>query len=71
MKHWTFVVEGQGSFPMDMLRYDRCTPYQSEDVHWMEGKAHRSAMMVSHVGPPTPERWQSFGWSVDMVKLHR
>jgi hypothetical protein len=70
-KFWTFVVEGQGAFPTDMLRYDRCTPYQQEDVHWMTGTAPRSAMMVSHVGEPTPARWASFGWTVDMIKVHK
>jgi hypothetical protein len=70
-KYWTFVVEGRGSFPIDMLRYDRCTPYEQEDVHWMEGTVQRSCKLVSHVAPPTKERWNSFGWSVDMVKEYR
>jgi hypothetical protein len=68
MKHWTFVVEGSGHFPMDMLRYDRCCPFDWKDVHWMEGTNKRSVMMISHVGPPTDARWNSFGWTVDMVK---
>jgi hypothetical protein len=67
--YWTFVVEGDGAFPTDMLRYDRCTPYQQEDVHWMEGTDHRSAMMMSY-REPTKERWLSFGWSVDLIKRH-
>jgi hypothetical protein len=66
---YTFVVEGAGQFPVDMLRYDRCSPYASEDVHWCfaSGTNRRSAMMVAHQ-PPTVARWASFGWTVDMVK---
>lgn len=70
-KYWTFVVEGEGAFPLDMLWYDRCRPYQQGDTHWMLGNGRRSAMMVSSTKPPTPERWASFGWTVDMVKEHR
>ena len=72
-KYWTFVVEGQGEFPVDMLRYDRCCPYQQEDVSWcfLSGKNKRSAMMISHAKPPQVERWNSFGWSVDMVKENK
>ena len=71
-KYWTFVVEGSGAFPMDMLRYDHCCPYQQEDVHWISGgPGNRSVKLVSYVGTPTPERWRSFGWSVDMVQEHR
>src|SRR4051812_9610916 len=66
-KVYTFVVEGRGAFPTDMLRYDRCTPYAQEDVHWMEGTANRSVKMVSD-REPTPARWLSFGWSVDLIK---
>jgi hypothetical protein len=68
VKLYKFVVEGSGAFPVDMLRYDRCTPCDAEDVDWcfaVEGK--RSAMMVS-TQHPTVERWNSFGWSVDMIR---
>jgi len=27
-----FTVEGHGYFPMDMLRYDSCCPFRSDDV---------------------------------------
>jgi hypothetical protein len=67
-KMFKFVVEGTGHFPVDMLRYDRCTPCDSEDVNWcftVEGK--RSAMMISSQHP-TVARWNSFGWSVDMIR---
>lgn len=67
-KYWTFVVEGRGHFPTDMLRRDRCCPYQQEDVGWMDGTHMRSVKLISHVGPPNVERWGSFDWSVDLIK---
>jgi hypothetical protein len=70
-KYWTFTVEGQGAFPNDMLRYDRCCPCEQEDVHWMEGTDRRSAKMISYARPPEPARWNSFGWTVDLLKEHR
>jgi len=70
-KYWTFTVEGRGAFPTDMLRYDRCCPYAQEDVSWMEGLEPRSVKLISHVGPPEQARWNSFGWSVDLLKEHR
>ena len=73
VRYWTFVVEGSGAFPVDMLRYDRCCPYEQEDVSWcfLSGNANRSAKMVSWVGPPEAARWNSFGWTVDMVREYR
>jgi hypothetical protein len=65
---FTFVVEGTGSFPVDMLRYDRCCPYEQEDTDWaFAQEGTRSAKMICYNGKPTPARWNSFGWSVDMV----
>jgi hypothetical protein len=32
----TFTVEGCFNFPLDMLRYDRCTPYEQIDVDRVE-----------------------------------
>jgi hypothetical protein len=70
-KYWTFTVEGRGHFPIDMLRYDRCCPYEQEDVQWMSGTNQRSAKMISHMGPPTVDRWKSFSWDVDLLKEHK
>ena len=65
-----FKVQGRGSFPLDMLRYDACWPVDGD-----------SAVSLGHIGPgldevrdvclrscrkgvPTAGRWISFGWSV-------
>lgn len=73
MKVWTykFTVEGAGSFPTDMLRYDECFPDRSEDAicigdRFPEGtyrvtlrkKSEEKRVVV------TDRRWESFGWRV-------
>lgn len=60
-----FVVEGGGDFPMDMLRYDRCCPYQEADSATIGGEGRRQvAVMVPGGGSLTEARWESFGWKV-------
>jgi hypothetical protein len=75
-KTYEFDVSGQGRFPIDMLRYDRCSPASEADSSIVERtfdlRAARVAgqaqgnQMVRLVGPhpPTEGRWQSFGWRV-------
>jgi hypothetical protein len=67
-----FTVEGSGEFPDDMLRYDRCYPAEQEDIFWMNGKGKRSVRMSMIAkyknAKPTIARWNSFGWSVDLIK---
>jgi hypothetical protein len=60
---YEFVVEGVGSFPLDMLRYDSCWPADQETMSYLEARGKRRLMMRSH-SSPTPERWASFGWRV-------
>lgn len=64
----TFVVEGTGMFPYDMLRYDSCTPRYQRDVSIMLESGQRKVELVRvHEGkkpPITDERWASFGWRV-------
>lgn len=69
-----FTVEGSGSFPIDMLRYDACWPATQADVSTVES----SFLSVRLRGPgprkvtvetngarrPTRDRWASFGWAV-------
>jgi hypothetical protein len=57
-----FTVQGEGTFPLDMLRYD---------VAWavtgIEGHAQRTVICGTLAGNgtvPTAERWASFGWIV-------
>jgi hypothetical protein len=67
-----FQVEGGGSFPLDMLRYDSCWPKTQQDVAIMDAFPGTSgkrtvtlvsaSLRVSYV--PTADRWASFSWSV-------
>lgn len=65
-----FTVEGDGEFPIDMMRYDRCTPATQEDVGKMSMVGvKRCVVMVAFVESklttiPTIRRWESFGWKV-------
>lgn len=75
-----FWVAGRGAFPVDMLRYDRCTPRTQDDSNEITRSFQRSNYRESLVlntvaltGPkePTGERWASFGWSVTGVEKVR
>lgn len=70
-----FVVEGSGSFPVDMLRYDACTPAHSDDAismvkHFRDydyNEVRRVKLMMRSSfakTQPTAARWESFGWRV-------
>lgn len=69
----TFTVEGTGSFPTDMLRYDQCWP--TNESH--DSKAIANSFSEHNIGAPwkiglttvglaapTVDRWASFGWKV-------
>jgi hypothetical protein len=72
-----FVVEGGGAFPMDMLRYDGCHPYTSDDVAAIcvqpgdEGYGIRKVKLSRYVfkkaDQPTFGRWLSYKWKVVQV----
>lgn len=60
-----FVVEGEGPFPREMLRLDRCNPKPGEMLD--ETTEQRRVEMVTTESPesvPTEARWASFGWRV-------
>jgi hypothetical protein len=65
-----FTVTGQGAFPLDMLRYDRCWPYDGQDVQNIDPRVTgfrgvRLAMPArTRADEPTVDRWKSFGWQV-------
>lgn len=68
-----FEVKGRGYFPLDMLRYDACWPHRQEDVTEMcEDSAHRvpgeRAIQMASRQEPTIRRWESFGWTVNIVR---
>ena len=68
----SFVVNGRGAFPVDMLRYDHCYPETSADVDraFCE-KGERIVRLVTRCSGkheagllPTEGRWRSFTWPV-------
>jgi hypothetical protein len=79
MKTYRFEYDVVGvlPFPVDMLRYDRCTPCTEQDSHKIETTIrHDSADLEKPVTVrvcaqgkqkhwlPTTGRWSSFGWQV-------
>ena len=66
---WEFTVEGSGSFPFDMLRYDQCWPKsESPDSATLELMTRRArgpfSLTLVGLSAPTQGRWESFGWRV-------
>ena len=72
----TIVVEGNLTFPLDMLRYDRVSPSTSQDIEKVfpdhelpvtERFATRRVVLIAFntkLWSPTADRWRSFGWRV-------
>lgn len=62
-----FTVAGVGAFPIDMLRYDGCTPEREQDSYSIANSfREHAAHTVKLRGPrePTNDRWESFRWRV-------
>lgn len=65
---WTYIVEGSGSFPVDMLRYDWSAPFSELDsagIAQSDGK--RRVKLVRFCRGEfsiTQARWASFGWTL-------
>jgi hypothetical protein len=62
---YTYTVEGEGFFPLDMLRYDCCWPSRGVDVAMLKRRAKRSVQLLSY-RKSTRERWESYGWAIVM-----
>ena len=71
----SFVVEGRGDFPLDMLRYDSCFPAAPDDAAAIANSLdlERRTRGVTRVrlyaraatrDGLTPARWASFLWNV-------
>lgn len=63
------VVEGEGYFPIDMLRYDTCYPAAELESSKIVGRydepLRRVVLARRHIGTRCgKERWQSFGWKL-------
>ncbi len=70
-----FQVSGRGPFPLDMLRYDRCSPASECDSAqirktFQRGDSEERAInlfrpdLPNAVLAPTEGRWDSFGYTV-------
>ena len=73
MYRTVFVVRGAGTFPFDMLRYDRCSPYESNDALNLEGREMRNVTLVTYhkykgQHAVTQARWESFAWHVTNIQ---
>lgn len=61
------LVVGSNDFPLDMLRYDSCYPFNEEDASNLDSDVYeRRAIVVARDDgrPFEPERWHSFCWKV-------
>jgi hypothetical protein len=63
------TVRGRGTFPLDMLRYDRCIPTSESDTNRMhypqlEYQIFKLYRLSSEGTKATAGRWKSFGWEV-------
>ena len=68
------TVTGRGRFPLDMLRYDRCVPFNNDAVMEIEKPSivrstdERPEVKLLRFSPDggkaTADRWASFGWFV-------
>jgi len=72
-----FTVTGLGPVPMDMIRYDRSTPFSQEDASKAALSMNVSLLPQSvrllrftegkgkyYADNPIVGRWKSFGWTV-------
>jgi hypothetical protein len=64
-----FAVVGKGTFPLDMLRYDKCCPATEPDTYTIgrisgERKVDLERFSREPRRGPSFARWESFGWKV-------
>jgi len=72
LTEYVFLVEGEGDFPFDLLRQERCWPARPQDgkaiAIGMRGDivpTYRQVALATHnpVGP-SQRRWRSKGWII-------
>lgn len=60
------VVEGAGTFPIDMLRYDSAHPYTQEEARLIDREGYLRRIVLCRRGVNdrvmSEPRWRSFGW---------
>jgi len=81
-----FKVTGSGSFPIDMLRYDRAIPATELDSSRIHNtfvpttfdpitvsviRYTEGKQTLSFGDMPTLRRWESFGWTVSDIKFEK
>lgn len=66
-----FTVSGRGTFPIDMLRYDRAYPASEQEAGKIERSFQRGqtgmynvTLKTSDPTAPTVGRWESFNFNV-------
>ena len=73
MYAFEFEVTGKTRFPLDMLRYDRCSPLGVEDSWSIRtaGPGEMNTVRLIRYGRTgaeakrvTVDRWASFGWYI-------
>jgi hypothetical protein len=68
MKIYHYTVIGSGSFPADMLRYDKCWPTDGDSVIKLVGYTVRWEINLASTQAPTEDRWLSFGCAVQNMR---
>lgn len=63
-----YMVRGRGEFPIDMLRYDRSSPYSENDSNAISRTEEREVTLI-HLNAtrdwkPGGPRWASFCWTL-------
>lgn len=71
-----FEVEGAGRFPIDMLRYDRCFPFDESNSYLIVGPIERRTIkLMAYVdvksATPCYGRWNSFGWTAHSPEVYK
>ena len=62
----TYTVQGRGTFPIDMLRYDGAHPVDQESVEAIENihRGHGLRQVRLEADRCTVGRWNSFLWGI-------
>lgn len=75
MYRLTFIVEGTGQFPLEMLAEERAWPDSMADVRSIRDNAkeprrvHLTTLTQYRYGwVPRDERWKGFGWRFVIVR---
>jgi hypothetical protein len=62
---------GTGTFPIDMLRVDKCYPVMPSDVGTIANPTFnvaRSVVLASHNSEWSPKAWKAVGWQLEKLK---